>query len=125
MSNNSRPGRRAGGAWVSRSADDLPDPAEPPLGGVRVVDLSTSYAGPTATMYLADLGADVLKVERPGRGDDARGWGPPFVDGHSAWFDSANRNKRSIALDLRAPGGAEVLQCLLDQADVLVVNTNP
>jgi crotonobetainyl-CoA:carnitine CoA-transferase CaiB-like acyl-CoA transferase len=111
--------------WVTRSAEGVPDPAGPPLDGVRVVDLSTSYAGPTATMYLADLGADVIKVERPGHGDDARAWGPPFVGGQSAWFDSANRNKRSIALDLRAPGGADVLHDLLDRADVLVANLNP
>ncbi|HYH28982.1 MAG TPA: CoA transferase [Pseudonocardia sp.] len=110
---------------MTRSAEGVPDPAGPPLGGVRVVDLSTSYAGPTATMYLADLGADVIKVERPGHGDDARAWGPPFVGGQSAWFDSANRNKRSIALDLRAPGGADVLHDLLDRADVLVANLNP
>ena len=101
------------------------DRGGPPLAGVRVVDLSTSYAGPTATMYLADLGAEVIKVERPGHGDDARGWGPPFVDGFSAWFDSANRNKRSIALDLRSRAGSEVLHQLLNRADVLVSNISP
>jgi crotonobetainyl-CoA:carnitine CoA-transferase CaiB-like acyl-CoA transferase len=105
--------------------DDEEMRAEPPLAGVRVVDLSTSYAGPTATMYLADLGADVIKVERPGHGDDARGWGPPFVGGFSAWFDSANRNKRSVALDLRGDAGSEVLHELLDRADVLVANVSP
>jgi crotonobetainyl-CoA:carnitine CoA-transferase CaiB-like acyl-CoA transferase len=71
-----------------------------PLSGVRVVDLSTSYAGPTATMYLGDMGADVVKVERPETGDDARYWGPPFVGGEAAWFLSANRNKRSVCLDI-------------------------
>jgi crotonobetainyl-CoA:carnitine CoA-transferase CaiB-like acyl-CoA transferase len=96
-----------------------------PLSGTTVVDLSTSYAGPTASMYLADLGADVVKVERPGHGDDCRHWGPPFVDGASAWFASANRNKRSIALDLRSPGGAEVLHRLIADADVLIENLNP
>lgn len=105
--------------------DDEEMRAGPPLAGVRVVDLSTSYAGPTATMYLADLGADVIKVERPGHGDDARGWGPPFVGEFSAWFDSANRNKRSVALDLRADAGSEVLHDLLDRADVLVTNVSP
>ncbi len=87
--------------------------------------MSTSYAGPTASMYLADLGADVVKVERPGTGDDARGWSPPSVDGTSAWFASANRNKRSIALDLRSAGGAAVLHRLLGDADVFIENLNP
>lgn len=96
-----------------------------PLDGLRVVDMSTSYAGPTASMYLADLGADVVKVERPGIGDDARMWRPPSVDGTSAWFASANRNKRSIALDVRSPGGAAVLDRLLGGADVFIENLNP
>ncbi|MBV6756681.1 CaiB/BaiF CoA transferase family protein [Rhodococcus opacus] len=95
-----------------------------PLAGLRVVDLTTSYAGPTATMYLADLGADVVKIERPG-GDEARDWGPPFVGETSAWFASANRNKRSIVLDLKAVEGLEVLYRLIDEADVLVENFNP
>jgi crotonobetainyl-CoA:carnitine CoA-transferase CaiB-like acyl-CoA transferase len=97
----------------------------PPLHGVTVVDMSTSYAGPTASMYLADLGADVIKVERPRTGDDARFWGPPFVDGASAWFASVNRNKRSIALDLRSEGGQRVLRRLLGAADVFIENLNP
>ncbi|WP_206791996.1 CaiB/BaiF CoA-transferase family protein [Amycolatopsis sp. MtRt-6] len=96
-----------------------------PLGGLRIVDLSTSYAGPTASMYLADLGADVIKVERPGSGDDARAWGPPFADGASAWFASANRNKRSICLDIRSDAGRKVLARLIDSSDVFVQNTNP
>lgn len=76
-------------------------------------------------MYLADLGASVVKVERPGAGDDARSWGPPFVDGASAWFASANRNKQSIVLDLRSAFGREALLRLLDRADVFLQNTNP
>ncbi|MDI6520318.1 CoA transferase [Streptomyces coelicoflavus] len=96
-----------------------------PLEGLRVVDMTTSYAGPTASMYLADLGAQVIKVERPVHGDDARSWGPPFAGGTSAWFASANRNKRSVALDLRAPGGRDVLLRLLDAADVFLQNLNP
>ena len=103
----------------------MPSEQSGPLNGVRVVDLTTSYAGPTAAMYLADLGATVIKVERPGRGDDARGWGPPFVDGASAWFASANRNKQSIALDLSTTAGREVLLRLLDTADVFLQNMNP
>lgn len=99
-------------------------PDDLPLQGIRVVDMSTSYAGPTATMYLADLGADVIKVERPG-GDDARGWGPPFLGPDSAWFASANRNKRSIVLNLRTPDGRDVLERLIAAADVFVENLNP
>jgi len=99
-------------------------PSELPLRGVRVLDLSTSYAGPTATMYLGDLGADVVKVERPG-GDDARAWGPPFVGDDSAWFLAANRNKRSACIDLREPAGRALLERLLGRADVLVVSFNP
>lgn len=99
--------------------------ADPPLAGVRIVDLSTSYAGPTATMYLADMGAEVVKVERPGRGDDARAWGPPFIGEGSAWFHSANRNKLSIAVNLRSPGGRRVLDRLMERADVFVENLNP
>ncbi len=96
-----------------------------PLAGVRVVDLTTSYAGPTAAMYLADLGADVVKVERPGRGDDTRAWAPPEVNGTAAWFASANRNKRSIVVDLRSEGGHTALLRLIDHADVFLVNLNP
>lgn len=96
-----------------------------PLEGVRVVDMTTSYAGPTAAMYLADLGATVIKVERPGAGDDARAWGPPFVDGASAWFASANRNKKSVVLNLRHAEGREALLHLLDGADVFLQNMNP
>ncbi|WP_086709058.1 CaiB/BaiF CoA transferase family protein [Streptomyces antimycoticus] len=96
-----------------------------PLDGVRVIDLTTSYAGPTASMYLADLGATVIKVERPGGGDDARGWGPPFVDGTSAWFATANRNKASVVLDLGQEPGRDALRRLVGSADVFMQNMNP
>ncbi len=96
-----------------------------PLAGVRVIDISTSYAAPTTSMYLADLGAEVIKVERPKRGDDTRGWGPPFVTGEAAWFLAANRNKRSICVDLRSPDGYAVLMRLLETAHVFVENLNP
>src|SRR5690606_30512869 len=92
------------------------------LAGMRVVDLSTSIAGPYSTQLLADLGATVIKVEKPGVGDDARHWGPPFLHGESPWFLSVNRNKHSLVLDLACPEGFETLEKLLAQADVLVVN---
>lgn len=95
------------------------------LEGVRVVDLTTSVAGPSATMLLADMGAEVLKIERPEGGDDARAWGPPFLDGESLWFLSVNRNKKSIALDYSQPEGLNVLHRLVRLADVVVVNLPP
>ncbi len=93
-----------------------------PLEGVRVLDLSRVLAGPYATMVLADLGADVLKVEHPGRGDDTRHWGPPFAGGESAYFLSINRNKRSIAVDLKTPEGLEKVKGLAARADVVIEN---
>src|SRR6185369_12976309 len=92
------------------------------LTGMRVLDLSTSVAGPYAAMLLGDMGADVVKVERPGAGDDARAWGPPFVDGESAWYLSVNRNKRSVTLDYAPPEGRAVLETLIKASDVVVVN---
>lgn len=96
-----------------------------PLAGVRVVDLTRVMVGPYATMMLGDLGADVLKVEIPGRGDDTRHWGPPFVETESVYYLSVNRNKRSIALDLKQPAAREALWRLIDDADVLVENFSP
>lgn len=93
-----------------------------PLTGTRVVDLTRILAGPFATMMLGDMGADVVKVERPGTGDDARGWGPPFVDGTSTYFLSVNRNKRSVAIDLQTRPGKELLWELIEGADVVVSN---
>lgn len=107
-------------------ADRLPPPPDGPaidlLAGVRVLDLTTSIAGPYATLLLADLGASVVKIERPGTGDDARAWGPPFLDGQSLWFMSVNRNKRSVALDYSKPAGLAALHALVAAADVIVVN---
>jgi crotonobetainyl-CoA:carnitine CoA-transferase CaiB-like acyl-CoA transferase len=82
-------------------------------------------AGPYCTMMLGDMGADVVKVERPGAGDDTRGYGPPFIRGESAYFMSVNRNKRSLTLDLKRPEGLELLRKLLERADVLVENFRP
>jgi crotonobetainyl-CoA:carnitine CoA-transferase CaiB-like acyl-CoA transferase len=93
-----------------------------PLEGVKVLDLSRVLAGPYATMVLGDLGADVLKVEHPERGDDTRHWGPPFASGESAYFLSVNRNKRSIGVDLKDEIGLERVKTLAAEADVLIEN---
>jgi len=93
------------------------------LSGIRVLDLTRVLAGPYATMVLGDLGADIIKVEEPGKGDDTRQWGPPFAEnGLSAYFISANRNKRSLTLNLRSKPGQDVLRDLVGQSDVLVEN---
>src|SRR5207253_2751224 len=84
-----------------------------PLDGIRVLDLTRVVAGPYCSMFLGDLGADVVKVEQPGTGDDTRGWGPPFAGGESAYFLSINRNKRSLALDLKSKRAVELLRQLV------------
>jgi len=94
----------------------------PPLDGIRVLDMTEALAGPFCAMLLGDLGADVLKIERPGSGDMSRGWGPPFVGDQSAYFLSVNRNKRSLTLNLRQPEAQKILHRLAQQADVFVVN---
>src|SRR5438477_2206453 len=96
-----------------------------PLTGVRVLDLGRHQAGPTCAMWLGDLGADVLKIENPERGEDGRASGPPFFNGESAFFLSANRNKRSVALDVKRPEGQELFRRLSDTADVVVENFRP
>ena len=93
-----------------------------PLAGRRVLDLSRVLAGPWSTMVLADLGADVIKVEHPRGGDDTRRWGPPFAGGESAYYLCANRNKRSIAIDLATAEGQGIVRALAAKADVLVEN---
>ncbi len=93
-----------------------------PLEGLKVLDLSRVLAGPYATMTLADLGADVLKIEHPERGDDTRHWGPPFAGGESAYFLSVNRNKRSIGVDLKTKEGLERVKRLAAGADVVIEN---
>ncbi len=95
------------------------------LHGIRVLDLTRILAGPYCTMFLGDLGADVVKIEQPGVGDDTRGWGPPFVGGESAYFLSINRNKRSVTLDLKSKRGVELLRRLAKEADVLLENFRP
>jgi formyl-CoA transferase/CoA:oxalate CoA-transferase len=94
----------------------------PALAGLRVIDLTEALAGPYCTMILGDLGADVIKVERPGGGDQSRKWGPPFIGTESAYFLAVNRNKRSITVDIGSDEGRRVMRRLLDQADVFVCN---
>ena len=96
------------------------------LSGIRVLDLSRVLAGPLCSMMLADMGADVIKVERPGTGDDTRGWGPPFAeDGQSAYFRSVNRNKRSVAIDLAIAADRALVLDLIRDADVVLDNFLP
>ena len=96
-----------------------------PLDGVRVLDLTRVLAGPYCAMFLGDLGAEVVKVEHPGTGDDTRGWGPPFAGGESAYFLCVNRNKKSITVDLKSAAGIELLRKLAACADVLIENFRP
>ncbi len=102
--------------------------APPPLSGIRVIELARVLAGPWAGQMLADLGADVIKVENPEGGDDTRAWGPPFVEGadgenlSAAYYHSTNRNKRSIAVDLKTPEGQETVRRLCASADVVIEN---
>jgi len=96
-----------------------------PLSGITVLDLSRVLSGPYCTMQLADMGARVIKIERPGAGDDTRAWGPPFVHGESAYFLSINRNKESVTLNFKDPEGRKLLDELISRADILVENFRP
>jgi crotonobetainyl-CoA:carnitine CoA-transferase CaiB-like acyl-CoA transferase len=98
---------------------------QPPLAGYRVLDLTRVLSGPYATMLLADLGAEVIKVERPGVGDDTRSWGPPFWRGMSTYFAAVNRGKRSVALDLGRERGGELLRELAARVDIVIENFRP
>src|SRR5580692_9547518 len=107
----------------------MPGPSKQgPLAGIRVLELARILAGPWCGQILADLGADVVKVERPGAGDDTRGWGPPFVEGEqgerldAAYFHSCNRGKRSVAIDFERPEGRELVRKLAAGVDVLIEN---
>jgi len=92
------------------------------LAGIRVLDLTRVLAGPTCAMMLGDMGADVIKVEPPSGGDDTRGWGPPFAGGESAYFLGANRNKRSMTLNMAVPAGQKLLAGLIERADIVIDN---
>src|SRR5438105_1771079 len=99
----------------------ITDP-HPPLGGIRVLDASRVLAGPLCGQILGDLGADVIKVERPGSGDDTRAWGPPFLGALSAYYLSCNRNKRAITLDLANEDGIKIFHDLVRKSDVVLEN---
>lgn len=100
-------------------------PLPGPLDGIRVLDLTRVVAGPYCSMFLGDLGAEVVKVEQPGAGDDTRGWGPPFTGGESAYYLCINRNKQSITLDLKSIEGVELLRQMTEVADVVIENFRP
>src|SRR5215467_190962 len=96
-----------------------------PLNGLRVIDLTKDFAGPFCTMMLADLGAEVVKIEKPGVGDETRTWGPPFVEGQSYYFLSLNRGKKSVVLDLKKKKAQRIVQSLVVDADILVESFRP
>ncbi|PYM80019.1 MAG: formyl-CoA transferase, partial [Candidatus Rokuibacteriota bacterium] len=98
--------------------------ANRPLAGVRVLDLTRVLAGPFCSMLLGDMGAEVIKIEEPGRGDDTRHW-PPFAGGEATYFMSVNRNKQSLTLNLKAAEGRKILKRLVAQSDVLLENFRP
>src|SRR5438552_10623943 len=100
----------------------MPTDPQPPLAGVRVLDVSRVLAGPFCGQVLGDLGAEVIKIERPGQGDETRAWGPPFAGSLSAYYLSCNRNKRAITLDLSRQEGLELFQQLIGKSDVLLEN---
>ena len=123
------PGARPGLSLSAETAEVTQNPRMNSLNGIRILDLSRVLAGPWCTQTLADLGADVIKIERPGQGDDTRGWGPPFLqdaDGRdtaeSAYFLAANRNKRSVTCDIASPGGQALVRDLVRHCDVFVEN---
>lgn len=96
-----------------------------PLSGIRIIDLTRVLAGPFCTMILGDLGAEIIKIERPGHGDETRLWGPPFVGGESCYFLTINRNKKSIVIDIKKPEGCSIIKELVKKSDILVENYIP
>src|SRR5712691_11221175 len=101
-----------------RGAGPSTPPGAGPLAGLTVLDLTRVLSGPYCTMLLADMGARVIKIEQPVKGDDTRAWGPPFLEGESAYFLSINRNKESVTLDFKKPEGRGVLEQLVAKCDV-------
>src|SRR5215813_336489 len=100
-------------------------PGTKPLDDIFVVDLSRILSGPVCTMLLADMGAEIVKIEPPPLGDDSRQWGPPFIGGISTYFLSVNRNKKSLGLNLKTSDGQAILWKLIERADVLIDNFRP
>ncbi len=96
-----------------------------PLAGIKILEIGQAYAGPLAGAILADMGAEVIKVEKPDGGDDARLWGPPFIDGDSAMFRANNRNKKSVTFDIKNPADIAALKALAKDADILIQNLRP
>ncbi|HET7405250.1 MAG TPA: CoA transferase [Candidatus Bathyarchaeia archaeon] len=96
-----------------------------PLKGLRVIDLTQDFAGPFCTMILADLGAEVIKIEKPGSGDETRAWGPPFVNGQSYYFLSLNRGKKSVTLDLKLPASQKIIRQMVQDSDIFVESFRP
>src|SRR5687768_5656261 len=96
-----------------------------PLKGVRVLDFTRILAGPYCAMVLGDMGAEIIKVERPGTGDETRAWGPPFLGGESAYFLCVNRNKKSVTVDMSTPDGQTVIRDLAAHSDVVMENFRP
>ncbi|GAA4339292.1 CaiB/BaiF CoA-transferase family protein [Pigmentiphaga soli] len=115
----------AGGPAPQRHADGQATPSKGPLDGIVVLDITRALTGPFCTMILGDLGADVIKVEIPGRGDEARHWGPPFIAGSGPNYLGYNRNKRSVAIDLHTAEGQAAIRALAAQVDVVVENFRP
>jgi crotonobetainyl-CoA:carnitine CoA-transferase CaiB-like acyl-CoA transferase len=103
----------------------MSNPHSGPLDGIRVLDLTRVLAGPYCTMFLGDLGAEIVKIEQPGVGDDTRGWGPPFAGGESAYFLCVNRNKKSVTVDLKSKEGITLIRRFAERADVLIENFRP
>src|SRR5437870_6100412 len=120
--NTSRAAKRIAPRPRPCARPDMRDPANGALEGLRVLDLTRILAGPLCTMMLGDMGADVIKVEPPGTGDDTRVWGPPFVGNEAAYFLGVNRNKRSLTLNMAAKPGQAILARLIETADVLIDN---
>ncbi len=110
---------------LSTSTSEGQRPGDAALDGLVIADFGRVLAGPYATMLLADLGAEVVKIERPGSGDDTRAWGPPWSDGQATYFQGVNRNKRSVAVDLTTEGGRDAARSLVQRADVVVENFRP
>lgn len=108
-----------------KKTPDVFSGATGPLSGLTILDLTRVLSGPYCTMLAADMGARVIKIEHPRRGDDTRAWGPPFIEGESAYYLSINRNKESVALDYTTAEGRAILDALIDRADVLVENFRP